>query len=265
MIVLTWLTSQLAVTEGWQVAQSGDSRASSSIIQVPSTSQLLTPIGGRNSLVEAIQDATDKQVAFESAKGESSSRDASSMTIAKSIIADTVAAAAANVLANNLTANKQPEPAASISPSPLDKILDSIQSINSSSGGENNNSNKLASVALHMLKPRKFGQSEAGSRSKQMSSAEQQIINQHARMHLAANSHQRLVPTKQRDNKILASVLADSSSSGRDSPLQTLLGSFKSGISSRSSIVKAISDNKLARSKYNSRINQLQSRIVTPD
>lgn len=81
----------------------------------------------------------------------------------------------------------------------------------------------------------------------------------------------RLLPTKYRDNKLLGALLtslssgrsqstsgADPSSSSGSSIdanqpglLSGLVDNFKSGISSRSSIVKAaISDNKLARSKY---------------
>lgn len=116
-------------------------------------------------------------------------------------------------------------------------------------------SEKLTNTSSQLLKPRKSTDKDQSSSSKHINSVEQQIINQHANM-LA--SHQRLMPTKQRDQKITSLLSSSSSSSfdSRNSPLNSILDTFKSSISSRSSIVKAISDNKLARSKY---------RIITVD
>lgn len=112
-------------------------------------------------------------------------------------------------------------------------------------------SEKLTNTSSQLLKPRKSTDKDQSSSSKHINFVEQQIINQHANM-LA--SHQRLTPTKQRDHKITSLLSSSSSSSSsfdsRNSPLNSILDTFKSSISSRSSIVKAISDNKLARSKY---------------
>lgn len=102
------------------------------------------------------------------------------------------------------------------------------------------NSSRLLGAASQLMKPRK----QVASASK----LEEQIINQHARVHPGAGSHQRLLATKQRDNKILGSL--DASGSSQRFSLGGLVEQLKSAsISSRSSIVKAISDNKLARSK----------------
>lgn len=113
------------------------------------------------------------------------------------------------------------------------------------------NSSSVASLS-QLLKPRKQLSQDTSTQgsSKHIANVEQQIISQHANLF---DSNQRLVPTKQRDQKITSSLLSSSSSSSfdsRNSPFYSILDNFKSGITSRSSIVKAISDNKLARSKY---------------
>lgn len=141
-------------------------------------------------------------------------------------------------------------------PSPAGKILEAVQVASSQAAspasanesqpaGEAKPSNssasaRLSSAALQLLKARKQSARE------QVSSAEQQIINQHARAH---HPHH-LLASKHRDHQ-LAALLADapSGASAAASSLRSLLGNFRSGMSSRSSIVKAISDNKLARSK----------------
>lgn len=137
--------------------------------------------------------------------------------------------------------------------SPAGKILEALAAASTGSGPSSNLTATVADkVVGHLLKPRNKS-SPALSKASQM---EQQIINQHARVH----SFQKLAPSKQRDTKI-ASYLdsssfggSSSSSSGnqqRDSSaLAAILNNLKlSGFSNRNSIVKAISDNKLSRSK----------------
>lgn len=96
--------------------------------------------------------------------------------------------------------------------------------------------------------------------------AEAQIISQHERnshLHYQHNPRkqqtrqqhqQRLLANKQLNQKIVQKASAtDSSSSSetslKDGAINLIVDSLRSGISSRSSIVKAISDNKLARSE----------------
>lgn len=147
----------------------------------------------------------------------------------------------------------------SMRPSPLGKILGETTLLTTISGNGSSSSSEPArsasSIAMQLLKPRKAASQEKSSSNKHQAAAlEQQIINQHSRAHhhLSGGSHQRLLPTKHRDQKVVNSILDSptSNSNSRDSPLANLFGSFKpSAITSRSSIVKAISDNKLARSK----------------
>lgn len=140
-------------------------------------------------------------------------------------------------------------------PSLVGKILDGLSS-QVMANKANQTSEKIAQMSQQLLKPRKSASDVAGltngSPNKRVQSAEQLIINQHARVHSFpsnSQSHQRhLQPNKQRDHKLGDSSSASSAS--RDSPLNPLNLFSMSGISSRSSIVKAISDNKLARSEY---------------
>lgn len=109
------------------------------------------------------------------------------------------------------------------------------------------NSTTADKVLNHLFKPRNKNSPPATKSSAFL--AEQQIINQHAM------KYQRLRPTKQRDNKISTYMDTSGLSGNRhqlrdSSALALILNNLKlSGISSRSSIVKAISDNKLGRSK----------------
>lgn len=137
--------------------------------------------------------------------------------------------------------------------SPAGKILEVLSAAATGSGSASNvtaTSKVVDKVVGQMLKPR--NKSSPPTKTSSASSAEQQIINQHARVH----HFQRLSPTKQRDTKISSyldsSGFSSSSNQQRDSSaLATILNNIKlSGFSNRNSIVKAISDNKLGRSKY---------------
>lgn len=163
--------------------------------------------------------------------------------------------------------------------SPAGKILGSLMEVQQgksalngsdsaprqSSGQQADNRQSALNVGLQMLKARR----QPPESQKSAVAVEQQIVSQHARAHhnhhiRRQNQHQRLAPSKHRDNKLMSALLGsypngDSTSSAGDarhsSALASLLGeslkSMGSTISSRSSIVKAaISDNKLSRSKY---------------
>lgn len=139
---------------------------------------------------------------------------------------------------------------------------------------------KMARVALQIIRPKKANNPEA---SKQFDHLEQKIINQHARAYHPVNtnsyrpngsatgsvSHQRIRANKQRDNNILNSLLSsrDGSSvaatgSKFDWPLQSVLDTLRSGVIKRSSIVKAMSDNRLARSKYSVRASSIEQPLL---
>lgn len=159
-------------------------------------------------------------------------------------------------------------PAKTRQPKPAGKILEALAAVvahesvdsvkqhqpeaNQTSAVEKAGQQVVAAVASQLLRPRKTSQDSSRQAS---SSAEQQIINQHAKVYLTP--HQRMsgsLATKHRGgsvgDKMAISLFGDSSAGGRDfSPLGSILSNFKTGITSRSSIVKAISDNKLARSK----------------
>lgn len=146
---------------------------------------------------------------------------------------------------------------------------------NSSSAQAAASATKAARVALQTIKPKK--EPEA---NKQIAQLEQKIVSQHARAyHPPANyrpsaagakshsSQQRIRANKQRDN-ILNSLLSsrDGSSVGAagssklfDWPLQSVFDTLRSGVMKRSSIVKAMSDNRLARSRYRSPADGHQS------
>lgn len=141
------------------------------------------------------------------------------------------------------------------------------------SSDNSTSASKLSQVALQIIKPKK----SSSDPTKQVAQMEQKIINQHARVHsfpssssygqsngmsskssAGSSSYHRLIPHKQRDQGILSSLLSgqasnsnSNSDANRDWPWQNLLDSLKSGMMKRSSIVKAISDNRVARSKYN--------------
>lgn len=145
------------------------------------------------------------------------------------LVADLVQKSLDAVAATNQSAE-------SIAPSANPSLAGKILNVLTSEPAKN-----ATSQVLQTLKPRHKQVRD------QAQHIEQHIINQHA----TSLSSQRLLPTKQRDQKLTSSLLwSGSNSDGRDSsPFYSIFDSFKSGVSSRSSIVKAISDNKLARSK----------------
>lgn len=127
---------------------------------------------------------------------------------------------------------------------------------NGQPSGEKAGQQVVGTIAHQLLKPRKAQPQD--SSAKQVSSAEQQIINQHvSKLHLSptqriGNSLSDSLQTKHRGSFVGDKMAASfDSSGGRDlSTLSSIFGNFKSGMTSRSSIIKAaISDNKLARSK----------------
>lgn len=124
---------------------------------------------------------------------------------------------------------------------PAAKQLSAAGKILSELVNSKNASERFVNVAFQLLKPRK---QESASHKSHMY-AEQQIISQHADMF----QRQLLQPTKHRDTSGASSQ--HQSDGARNSPLGSVLSNFKAskGISSRSSIVRMISDNKLARGK----------------
>lgn len=137
--------------------------------------------------------------------------------ILDSLVSNTIAAAAS---------------AATGGSSSRDANSTSTKSADNNSGDKAPASSQAVNIVRYMLKPRKS--SDAATKD-----IEQQIIQQHARV------HQHLTPARK-----FNSAPAFTESDGRDSSaLTSIFDNFKSGISSRSTIVKAISDNKLARSK----------------
>lgn len=146
---------------------------------------------------------------------------------------------------------RQPKPAGKIMDSPTATVSEATpvqQKPEGSQSAAEKAAQQVAALANQLLKPRKA--SPEGSKQAS-SSAEQQIINQHAKLYLTPQ--QRIgnsLATKHRGSvgdKVAASFDA---SGGRDSSaLSSIFSNFKSQMTSRASIVKAMSDNKLARSK----------------
>lgn len=137
----------------------------------------------------------------------------------------------------------------SSAPSPVGKILETgLASVLDQVGGKQSGANASApETAKPVAKTRK--QSELSARNQASPSNLEQIINQHAKLHPSSGSHQRLLANTQRDHKVLGSLSASSDTSAGFT-LAGLLDRLRSAsISSRSSIVKAISDNRLTRSK----------------
>lgn len=221
------------------------------------------------SMAEAIVSA----VAESAASKYLASPESNKSTIERSAAATSENQARSISLSNN---DNQQNTNSSSGSSVVGKILEAT-TLNQNSNSSQAIVDKLGSVAMHiLLKPKKegSGQRKQSSFKATAAAAEQQIINQHAtrvshnhnRQQQNANTitYQRLLPTKQRDNKLVSYLLsslaassdmsASSSTSGQREPssqlLTSLLSNLKTGITSRSSIVKAaISDNKLARSK----------------
>lgn len=128
-------------------------------------------------------------------------------------------------------------------PSPVGKILDELTSRPNSTTTSAAAIDKMPQAMQHHLLLLKPKRQPAQSATLQ---AEQAIINQHSRATQAHNySPNSLTTTKDQSFHLFDS----SSSNGRDSTLASLLDNLKSGISSRSSIMKAMSDHKLAQSK----------------
>lgn len=127
------------------------------------------------------------------------------------------------------------------------KILDALVSSAKSQTKEESQAattTKLESKQ-QVLKPRKSVVESSATRDIQ-----QQIIQQHATIQQHQHQQQRhLSPVRKFSSSSSSSSFGESD--GRDSSaLSSIFDNFKSGITSRSSIVKAISDNKLARSKF---------------
>lgn len=132
-----------------------------------------------------------------------------------------------------------PKPAGKILEAGLKSVLEQVS---------NTNGSHVVEAAKQVAKSRK--QSELTGRNQGGLSNLEQIINQHAKLHPTSGSHQRLVANTERDHKILGSLSSGDSSGPSSFSLSGLVDRLRSaGISSRSSIVKAISDNRLTRSK----------------
>lgn len=113
-----------------------------------------------------------------------------------------------------------------------------------------------ANIALQVIKPR------SSSNNKQVSVAalEQSIINQHssggANSFERVSNTQRLVPQRQRNTQTSAGshfysseLSTNPNRAGHQASLASLFENLISGVNSRSSIVKAMGDNRLARSE----------------
>lgn len=121
---------------------------------------------------------------------------------------------------------------------------------------------------VNQLKSSKKSQASFIEPSKQVAQIEQKIINQHAGAHrssagsISSSFQSSYIPNKQRDSRIwstilgarynpisLASETSLSSGAPKDHQWQSLIQLLRSGFMKRSSIVKALGDNKLSRSK----------------
>lgn len=146
---------------------------------------------------------------------------------------------------------RQPKPAGKIMDSPTATVSEATPvqpKPESSQSVAEKATQQVAAMANQLLKPRKAG-SEGPKQSS--SSVEQQIINQHAKLYLTPQ--QRIgnsLATKHRGSVGDKMAASFDSSGGRDSSaLSSIFSNFRTQMTSRASIVKAISDNKLARSK----------------
>lgn len=120
-------------------------------------------------------------------------------------------------------------------------------------GGGGGSSSKqqrpTGSKAQHSPSRQKLAEKPVDSR-RELMMAEQQIINQHARLHPSVGSHQRLLLSTKKNEQKLVDFLFNSVSSRR-----SLLTNLKTaGMPSGSNIIKALGGNKMARSKHSSQL-----------